>query len=106
VTTNKQSPYPLPITPEVSLGLAESGPPYRSSPPRLLVRRGIVSVQDLLKHFVNLACHENANVPLLIGWRKKNNAADYGANVRDKFSKFFWLARHKVYFFHHGGLSV
>jgi hypothetical protein len=39
------------------------------------VRRGIVQVQDLLKHFVNLAGHENANVPLLIRWRKQNDAA-------------------------------
>jgi hypothetical protein len=60
------------------------------------VRRGIVQVQDLLKHFVNLAGHENANVPLLTRWRKQNDAANYGANVRDKSSKFVWLARHKV----------
>jgi hypothetical protein len=61
------------------------------------VRRSVIQVQDLLKHFVNLAGHENANVPLLIGWRKQNDSAHYGANVRDKFSKFVWRARHKVH---------
>ena len=42
---------------------------------RRLVGRGVVQVQDLLNCIANLPEHENANVPLLIAWRKQNDAA-------------------------------